>query len=186
MFFFFCVVYYFVKIPHADILKMSEKEVREFYQKNSVIAFGQNVPYPIKGFKHGNFSAEVLDALNHCGFDEPTLIQKISWPVALSGRDVIGIAETGSGKTLAYALPSLVHIRAQKPIAYVYDNFNYCLIIFILKGDGPIVLVLAPTRELACQIDNEYEKFCGRNIKHTCLYGGASRGPQIRSLKFIH
>ena len=58
--------------------------------------------------------------------------------MALSGRDLIGLAETGSGKTCAYLLPAIVHIRAQPKLEY---------------GDGPIALVIAPTRELAVQID---------------------------------
>ena len=58
----------------------------------------------------------------------------------MSGRDMIGIAETGSGKTLAYVMPMIRHIRDQRPLA---------------DGDGPIALVLAPTRELVLQIYKE-------------------------------
>lgn len=47
------------------------------------------------------------------GFTEPTAIQAQGWPMALKGRDMVGIAETGSGKTLAYLLPALVHVNAQ-------------------------------------------------------------------------
>jgi ATP-dependent RNA helicase DDX5/DBP2 len=88
--------------------------------------------------------------------------------MALSGRDVVGIAETGSGKTLTYCLPAIVHINAQPLLA---------------PGDGPIVLVLAPTRELAVQIQQEITKF-GKSsrIRNTCVYGGVPRGPQIRDL----
>jgi ATP-dependent RNA helicase DDX5/DBP2 len=89
--------------------------------------------------------------------------------MALSGRDVVGIAETGSGKTLTYCLPSIVHINAQPLLA---------------PGDGPIVLVLAPTRELAVQIQQEVTKF-GKSsrIRNTCVYGGVPKGPQIRDLQ---
>ena len=88
--------------------------------------------------------------------------------MALSGRDVVGIAETGSGKTIAYCLPSIVHINAQPLLA---------------QGDGPIVLILAPTRELAVQIQQECTKF-GKSsrIRNTCVYGGVPRGGQIRDL----
>lgn len=65
------------------------------------------------------------------------------WPIALAGRDMVGIAETGSGKTLAFLLPAIVHINAQP---------------YLSKGDGPIVLILAPTRELAVQIQDECSK----------------------------
>src|SRR4051812_30441880 len=88
--------------------------------------------------------------------------------MALSGRDVVGIAETGSGKTLTYCLPAIVHINAQPLLA---------------PGDGPIVLVLAPTRELAVQIQAEITKF-GKSsrIRNTCVYGGVPKGSQIRDL----
>ena len=74
------------------------------------------------------------------GFKQPTPIQAQSWPIALSGRDAIGIAETGSGKTLAFTLPGVVHILAQAPLGKA------------LEQRGPVMLVLAPTRELAMQV----------------------------------
>jgi superfamily II DNA/RNA helicase len=83
------------------------------------------------------FSDYVLKEVLELGFEAPTAIQAQGWPMALSGRDVVGVAETGSGKTLAYCLPAIVHINAQP---------------FLEPGDGPIVLILAPTRELAVQI----------------------------------
>merc|ERR1711981_302975 len=103
------------------------------------------------------------------GFAKPTPIQSQGWPMALSGRDVVGVAETGSGKTLTYCLPSIVHINAQPLLA---------------PGDGPIVLILAPTRELAVQIKQEIDKF-GKSsrIRNTCVYGGVPKGQQIRDLQ---
>lgn len=88
--------------------------------------------------------------------------------MAMSGRDMVGIASTGSGKTLAYILPAIVHINAQQPVR---------------RGDGPVALILAPTRELAMQIHAEAQKF-GKyaQIRSTCIYGGASKGPQTREL----
>lgn len=89
--------------------------------------------------------------------------------MALSGRDVIGIAATGSGKTLSFLLPAVVHINAQP---------------LLKPGDGPIVLVIAPTRELACQIRDEANRFgSSSKIKNTCVYGGAPKRPQIRDLQ---
>lgn len=81
--------------------------------------------------------------------------------MVLSGHDLIGIAETGSGKTLSFLLPSIVHINAQATVK---------------RGDGPIVLVLAPTRELAMQIEKESELF-GKSckLKCACIYGGAEK-----------
>ena len=76
----------------------------------------------------------VMNEVKAQGFANPTAIQSQGWPMALSGRDVVGIAETCSGKTLTYCLPAIVHINAQPLLA---------------PGDGPIVLILAPTRETA-------------------------------------
>merc|ERR1712190_624896 len=87
-----------------------------------------------------SFPEYVLQEVSRAGFREPSPIQVQGWPIALKGRDMVGIAETGSGKTLAFLLPAIVHINAQP---------------YLSRGDGPIVLVLAPTRELACQIQEE-------------------------------
>lgn len=84
--------------------------------------------------------------VREAGFKEPTAIQAQGWPMAMSGRDMVGVAATGSGKTLSYLLPAVVHINAQP---------------YLKPGDGPIVLVLAPTRELAVQIQEEANKFGG-------------------------
>ena len=89
--------------------------------------------------------------------------------MALSGRDMIGIAQTGSGKTLAYLLPAVVHINAQP---------------YLERGDGPVMLALAPTRELACQIQADCQKFgTTSRIKSVCTYGGAPKGGQARELE---
>lgn len=80
------------------------------------------------------------------------------------------MAKTGSGKTLGYALPGMMHIRPRR------QTTKY--------GDSPICLVLAPTRELACQIEVETNKVslpCGLRTK--CVYGGVPRGEQIRGAR---
>ncbi|CAJ0905901.1 9143_t:CDS:2 [Entrophospora sp. SA101] len=140
---------------HSNISLRSETEVDEYRRKHEMKVFGKNIPKPVETFDEANFPA-------------PTPIQSQGWPMALTGRDVVGIAETGSGKTLAYCLPAIVHINAQP---------------FLEPGDGPIVLILAPTRELAIQIQQECTKF-GRSsrIKNTCVYGGVPKGPQAREL----
>ena len=86
----------------------------------------------------------MLDYLKSAGFCQPTPIQSVAWPLALSGSDVVGLAETGSGKTLAYLLPAMMHVKSQPPLEV---------------GDGPIALVLAPTRELVMQIQWEAGEF---------------------------
>uniref|UniRef100_A0A8C2WIK4 RNA helicase n=1 Tax=Cyclopterus lumpus TaxID=8103 RepID=A0A8C2WIK4_CYCLU len=126
-------------------------------------------PPPMKFGNPGDRLQHVMDVLIQQNFKEPTAIQSQGFPVALSGRDMVGIAQTGSGKTLAYLLPSIVHINHQP---------------YLERGDGPICLVLAPTRELAQQVQQvAYEYGRSSRIKTTCVYGGAPKGPQIRDLE---
>jgi len=115
-------------------------------------------------FNDAGFSEDMLAPWKH--FEKPTDIQSSCWPVALAGRDVIGIAATGSGKTLAFILPALVHIKKQ----LFLKKFN---------KKEPLVLVLAPTRELAMQTHDvaiQSGKLC--NINSVCIYGGVSKNEQ--------
>jgi len=113
---------------------------------------------------------EVLKSqFTRAGFETPSVIQSQAWPAALQGRDVVGVAKTGSGKTLGFLVPGFVHILngARKDSRH-----------------GPTILVLAPTRELATQIQEECIKF-GQCIQmtSTCVYGGAPKGPQMRDIR---
>lgn len=85
------------------------------------------------------------------GFSSPTPIQAQTWPISLQGRDIVAIAKTGSGKTLGYLIPAFIHLR---------QRHNS-------PQNGPTVLVLAPTRELATQIQEEVIKF-GRASRISC------------------
>jgi ATP-dependent RNA helicase DDX5/DBP2 len=154
---------------HPNVANRTQAEVDKFRQDHAIAVAGTNVPSPVETFDEAGFPRYVMDEVKAQGFPAPTAIQSQGWPMALSGRDVVGIAETGSGKTLTYCLPAIVHINAQPLLA---------------PGDGPIVLVLAPTRELAVQIQQEITKF-GKSsrIRNTCVYGGVPKGPQIRDLQ---
>lgn len=153
---------------HPDVASRTDAEVAEFRKEEQMTVYGTGIPRPVQDFDEAGFPQYVMSEVKAQGFAKPTAIQSQGWPMALSGRDVVGIAETGSGKTLTYCLPAIVHINAQPLLA---------------PGDGPIVLVLAPTRELAVQIQAEITKF-GKSsrIRNTCVYGGVPRGPQIREL----
>ncbi|KAJ3701416.1 hypothetical protein LUZ61_005121 [Rhynchospora tenuis] len=156
-------------VESASVAAMTEEEVEAYRRKREITVEGKDVPKPVKEFKDVGFPDYVIQEIEKAGFVEPTPIQSQGWPMALKGRDLIGIAETGSGKTLAYLLPAIVHVNAQ-PI--------------LSPGDGPIVLVLAPTRELAVQIQQEASKFgSSSKIKNTCIYGGVPKGPQVRDLQ---
>ncbi|KAK4493524.1 hypothetical protein RD792_018149 [Penstemon davidsonii] len=158
---------FYVESP--SVAAMSESEVEDYRRRREITVEGKDVPKPIKSFDDVGFPDYVMQEVVKAGFTEPTPIQAQGWPMALKGRDLIGIAETGSGKTLAYLLPAIVHVNAQP---------------FLAPGDGPIVLVLAPTRELAVQIQQEASKFgASSKIKNTCIYGGVPKGPQVRDLQ---
>lgn len=89
------------------------------------------MPRPIVSFGHLNLDETLNKLIVKNNFERPTPIQAIALPAALSGRDVVGIAKTGSGKTLAYVWPMIVHVSHQGESG---------------KGDGPIAVVMAPTR----------------------------------------
>ena len=113
----------------------------------------------------GNF----VDKFYDNSFKKPTPIQSMCWPTLLAGKDLVGVAQTGSGKTLGFIVPILVHIM---------NNRQYMRDMALNRDDapGPVALVLAPTRELAMQIQQvaeEYERSSG--IRNICIYGGASK-----------
>ncbi|CAN6448943.1 unnamed protein product [Victoria cruziana] len=152
-----------------SVQAMTDEDVALYRKGRDITVEGHDIPRPVRQFHEANFPDYCLQVIAKCGFIEPTPIQSQGWPMALKGRDLIGIAETGSGKTLAYLLPALVHVKAQPRL---------------MHGEGPIVLVLAPTRELAVQIQEEAVKFGSHsNVRSTCIYGGAPKGPQIRDLQ---
>ncbi len=117
---------------------------------------------PVESFYGMGIAPKILDILETIKFKVPTPIQLKAIPVALEGKDIIGVAQTGTGKTHSFAIP-MVQCLAQK------------------KGAG---LVLAPTRELAIQIDEAFQDIARPfGIKTACLIGGASMYEQIRALR---
>jgi ATP-dependent RNA helicase DDX5/DBP2 len=73
---------------------------------------GRNVPRPVTSFEEVGFPEYLMTTIRAQGFSGPTPIQCQAWPMALSGRDVVAIAQTGSGKTISFALPAMLHINA--------------------------------------------------------------------------
>ena len=73
---------------------------------------GRDVPRPVTTFEEAGFPEYLLSTIRAQGFPSPTPIQCQAWPMALSGRDLVAIAQTGSGKTIAFALPAILHINA--------------------------------------------------------------------------
>jgi ATP-dependent RNA helicase RhlE len=115
------------------------------------------------GFDTLGLSAAVLEAVEESGYTNPTPIQEKAIPVILEGRDVIGASQTGTGKTAAFALPTLS---------------------MLTKMGKPQILVLEPTRELAHQVAEQFEKY-GKHtgMKVALLYGGVGLGQQSEQLQ---
>lgn len=110
----------------------------------------------------------ILKALVDAGFDTPTPIQQQVIPEIMNGRDILGSAQTGTGKTAAFLLPALNKLTVPSTI----------------KGFGPRILILVPTRELAMQVAAEAVKYSNNlsRVKTVCIYGGAPYPIQNREL----
>jgi len=119
-------------------------------------------------FKNLNIIDPLQRALAKEGYTTPTPIQMQAIPHLLKGKDLMGIAQTGTGKTAAFVLPILQRMSEELKVP--------------LPG-APRVLVLAPTRELAAQIDQSFATY-GQflRFRHTAIFGGVHQGPQVRML----
>jgi ATP-dependent RNA helicase RhlE len=112
---------------------------------------------------------ELTLALDKKGYKEPTPIQQQAIPHILAGKDIFGCAQTGTGKTAAFALPILQLLHINKPA---------------VSQKTIKALILAPTRELALQISENFSEY-GRNmgITHTTVFGGVNQNPQVNAIK---
>lgn len=154
---------------HPAVTNRPPMEIKQFHTAKQITINGTNIPNPIFTFEEGNFPEYVMNQIRRNSWQSPTAIQSQAWPIALSGRNLVGIAQTGSGKTLGFILPAIVHVNHQP---------------YLDHGDGPIVLVLVPTRELAQQVlevSNEFGR--ASQLRSACVYGGAPKGPQLRDLE---
>ncbi len=117
------------------------------------------------GFEPFQLHPNLLRGVRELGFTEPRPIQRQTLPAALAGRDVLGLAQTGTGKTAAFALPILQRLL-ERP------------------GAGPRALVVAPTRELALQIQAEFQALARfTNVRVVTVFGGVGQGPQATALR---
>ena len=124
-----------------------------------------DTPLSTTTFASLGLSGALLHALAEVGYETPSPIQAATIPPLLQGRDVLGQAQTGTGKTAAFALPILARLNAAQ--------------------GKPQALVLAPTRELAIQVAEAFQKYAhhlpGFNVLP--IYGGQGYGPQLTALK---
>jgi len=126
------------------------------------------IVYPLRSWDECSMHPRLRDAINEMKYEHPSPIQRAALPMGMAGRDMIGIAETGSGKTAAFLIPLLHTVLMQTNEARARCAEN-----------GPLALVMAPTRELAQQIDEECRKlsrFC--NIKSLAVVGGTNMAEQ--------
>lgn len=146
---------------------MTERDWRIFREDFNISYRGaaSNVVLPIRNWSEANFPESIHRAIDRLGYKKPSPIQMASIPLGLKQRDVIGVAETGSGKTAAFVLPMLVYIMKQPPMAGNPD----------IEAEGPYSVVLAPTRELAQQIEEETKALAKyTNFRVVSIVGGQS------------
>uniref|UniRef100_T1JNX3 RNA helicase n=1 Tax=Strigamia maritima TaxID=126957 RepID=T1JNX3_STRMM len=156
-----------------EVACMHFEEVQQFRKISNNIAVSKfdetdsrNIPNPVRSFEQAfSHYPDILETIAKQNFEKPSPIQSQAWPILLQGMDLIGIAQTGTGKTIAFLLPAFIHIEHQT----IPRN----------ERGGPNVLILAPTRELALQIENECKKYSYRDIKSVCIYGGGDRRQQV-------
>ncbi|KAF2264514.1 P-loop containing nucleoside triphosphate hydrolase protein [Lojkania enalia] len=154
----------------ADIAALTPEEVADLrLELDGIKVKPSDAPRPVTKWAQMGLLQQTMDVFNQLNYTKPTSIQSQAIPIAESGLDMIGIAKTGSGKTLAFGIPIIRHILDQRALK---------------GGDGPIVLILAPTRELSVQIVNELKPFLkASNLKIACAYGGAPISDQIATIK---
>jgi ATP-dependent RNA helicase DDX42 len=177
----------------SESSKMTEIELALLREELEVSVQGSNVPKPMTSFQ--SLPLALLKEITKVGFEKPTSIQAQALPIALSGRDLIGLAKTGSGTTSLlsrydipsslYSLPNCTISIIGKTLAYVWP-----LIVHILDqpqmkiGDGPIGVILSPTRELAAQIHTEAKKFAKVfNMRVCAVFGGGGKWEMVKALK---
>lgn len=148
--------------------EMTERDWRIFREDYNISIKGGKIPNPLRSWKESGLPDSLLEIIDKLGYKEPTPIQRQSIPIGLQNRDIIGVAETGSGKTAAFLLPLLVWITSQPKIVR-QDEID----------QGPYAVIMAPTRELAQQIEEETLKFAtALDIRTVAIIGGISREEQ--------
>ncbi|KZT20802.1 P-loop containing nucleoside triphosphate hydrolase protein [Neolentinus lepideus HHB14362 ss-1] len=157
-------------IPPPDIADMTDEEADLLrLELDGIKIRGVDCPRPVTKWSHFGLPASCLDVIKEKNYTAPTPIQAQAVPAVMSGRDVIGVAKTGSGKTIAFLLPMFRHIKDQRPLEQM---------------EGPVAVIMTPTRELAVQIHRECKPFLRvLNLRAVCAYGGSPIKDQIADMK---
>ncbi|CAH6723944.1 pre-mRNA-processing ATP-dependent RNA helicase Prp5p [[Candida] jaroonii] len=151
--------------PPFEFSKYSNDDIKTIRKDMEIQVRGDDVPIPITKWSQLGLSSSIMKVLTDLEYT-PSPIQSQALPAIMSGRDVLGVAKTGSGKTLAFVLPLIRHVLDQPDIS---------------TGEGPIGLILTPTRELAIQINKELQRFS--SLTSSCCYGGSNIESQINDIK---
>ena len=148
--------------PPAICRCLTEEDAQALRDKHRIVVEGEHLPPPVVDFAQTRAPPPVLRVLASKGITRPTPIQMQGLPVILSGRDMIGIAFTGSGKTLAFSLPAIMlalQEEARLPLS---------------GGEGPLALILAPSRELARQTSQIIDEY----LEALAASGGEGEGQE--------
>ncbi|TFY82604.1 hypothetical protein EWM64_g1410 [Hericium alpestre] len=156
--------------PPPDIAAMTDEEAELLrLELDGIKIRGVDCPKPVTKWSHFGLPSSVLDVIKRLGYTAPTSIQAQAIPAIMSGRDVIGVAKTGSGKTVAFLLPVFRHIKDQRPLEQM---------------EGPMAIIMTPTRELAVQIHRDCKPFLKvLGLRAVCAYGGSPIKDQIADMK---
>lgn len=154
----------------SHLAEMTEEEVLNLrHELDGIKVRGLDVPKPVQQWSQCGLGVQTLDVVDKLGYESLTSVQAQAIPSIMSGRDVIGVAKTGSGKTIAFLIPMFRHIKDQRPLSNM---------------EGPISLIMTPTRELATQIHKDCKPFLkALGLRAVCAYGGAPIKDQIAELK---
>lgn len=157
-------------VEPQEVADMTDEEVDQLrLMLDGIKVRGVDCPKPVTRWPQFGLNAPTMEVIRNLGYEKPSSIQCQAIPAIMSGRDVIGVAKTGSGKTMAFLLPLFRQIKAQRPL----ENF-----------EGPMALIMTPTRELAVQIHRECKPFLAAlNLRAVCAYGGSPIKEQIADLK---
>ena len=134
----------------------------------AVASAGASIFVSLNTFAALGLAEPLLRALDKAHFLQPTPIQENAIPHLLAGRDLLGIAQTGTGKTAAFALPMLQHLAGNQLPPHRY---------------GTRALILAPTRELALQIEQSLRSLGGQRWRIVAILGGVSRFMQVQRMR---
>ncbi|RVX70590.1 hypothetical protein B0A52_05242 [Exophiala mesophila] len=170
---------------HSEFINRAGDKLSNLTTVEVVIESEERVK-PIVDFKTAGLHPILVENIKLCGYENPTPIQAYTIPAIVTGHDIIGVAQTGSGKTAAFLIPCISKLMgkvkklaARRPnIAAGFDAERERV------RAEPLILIVAPTRELCCQIFDEARRLCYRSMLRPCVvYGGGPIRDQIGQLQ---